>query len=184
MSVNISIASTQKIGTSPDSSVIQQHVKDILEDAIKYAISKLPAASQDEELQTLSQRHDFLCYLKCGLAKGVGDLLTQYDEQIKEVYLFEPDANPDLESSISDNGNLDATVHLLLLVGTPSAALESLITALDRALTQGLKDLEIPVYAEYRSVLDIVPITDEDVRMRRGFAVLLTSIFTPPIRIC
>ena len=161
---------------------IQRRVKDIRDDAIKYAVSKLPAASQDEDLLTLSQRQDFLPHLKCGLAKGVGDLLAQNDEQIKAVYLFEPDANPDLESSFFDY--LDATVHLLLLVGTPSAALESLITVLDRALTRDLKELEIAVYANYPSVLDVVPITDEDVRMRRGFAALLTSIFTPPIRIC
>lgn len=183
MSAIITNISTHSLGATTELTTgIQQQVKDIREDAIKYAVSKLPAASQGEDLLTLSQRQDFLCYLKCGLAKGVGELLTQYDEQIKAVYLFEPDADPDLESSFLDN--LDATVHLLLLVRTPSAALKSLINALDRELTQGLKELKIAVYARYPSVLDVVPITDEDVRMRRGFGALLTSIFTPPIRVC
>lgn len=179
---DVSKVNMQVIATAEEVTDIQQRVNNICDDAIKYAVSKLPAARQDDDLLTLSQRKDFLPHLKCGLAKGVGDLLTEKDVQVKEVYLFEPDANPDLESGVFDD--LDATVHLLLLVGTSSAALESLITALDRALTQSLKESKIPVYAKYRTVLDIVPITNEDVRLRRGFATLLSSIFTPPIRVC
>ncbi len=161
---------------------VQDLVIGIRNDAIEYAVSKMPALSQNQGLQALSQRPEFLGYLKCGLAKGLGDLLTQNDEQVKEVYLFEPDVEPEDESGTLFT--LDATVHLLVLVRTPSAALEALISALDRALTQSLKDLKVPVYARYRSVLDVIPISDEDVRMRRGFATLLTSIFTPPIRVC
>jgi len=160
-----------------------QEVTTIFRDkAIEYAVSRSSVPGRKEDLQTLSQKQEFLSHLKCGLAKGVGDFLSQNDVQVKEVYLFEPEANPDVESGVLPT--LDATVHLLVLIGTPSAALEALISALDRALTQSLKDSTIPVYAKYRSVLDVIPITAEDVKQRRGFASLLTSIFTPPLRVC
>ncbi|HET6444929.1 MAG TPA: hypothetical protein VFI27_10170 [candidate division Zixibacteria bacterium] len=182
MSPNVSNVDWQDIRVAAEITDIQEHVNAIRDNAIEYAVSRLPAASRDEDLVALSQRQDFLSHLKCGLAKGVGNLLMKNDEQIKNVYLYEPDTNPEFDLGVVQP--LDANVHLLLLVRKSSAALEALIIALDRALTQSLKESEFPVYAKYPSVLDVVPITDEDVRMRRGFATLLTSIFTPPIRVC
>jgi hypothetical protein len=172
----------QDLHISAEITDIQEHVNVIRDNAIEYAVSGLPAASRNEDLVALSQRQDFLSHLKCGLAKGVGDLLKKNDEQIKSVYLYEPDTNPEFDLGVVQP--LDGTVHLLLLVRKSSAALEALIIALDRALTQSLKESEFPVYVKYPSVLDVVPITDEDVRAGRGFAALLSSIFTPPIRVC
>lgn len=179
---NVSNIKQQDMHLAEKVTDIQENVYDIRDHAIEYAVSMLPATRRDEDLSTLSKRQDFIRYLNCGLAKGVGDLLTKNDEHVEEVYLFEPDTNPDFDSGVIRP--LDATVHLLILVKTPSAALEALITALDRALTQSLKEANFPIYEKYRSVLDVIPITNEDVRMKRGFATLLSSIFTPPIRIC
>ena len=109
MSSDISKVNTQDIAAVEEVTDIQHRAKVIRDNAIKYAVSKLSAAWQDKDLRTLSQSKDFLPHLKCGLAKGVGDLLTEKDVQVKEVYLFEPEANPDIESFVFKNINSFAT---------------------------------------------------------------------------
>ena len=78
---------------------------------------------------------------------------------------------------------VDATVHLLVLVNSSSAALEAFISALDRALTASLTSLPSPKFAERDSILDVNLLTEKDVESGRGYAVLLSSVFTPPLKV-
>ena len=68
-------------------------------------------------------------------------------------------------------------------VATSSAALEAFIAALDRALTDSLKGLPSPLFAERKFTLDVSLITEKDVRLGLGPAGLLSAIFTPPIKV-
>jgi len=154
----------------------------IRDNAINLTRSQLPTFQKDQSLDVLLLRQDFIERFKCGLAKGIGDTLAAFDKQVCSLYIFEPSTNPDIESG--ENLSLDPTLHLLLLVKTPTAALEAFVTSLDRALTQRLKELPYPLIADCESILDIVLITKEDVERRRGYAALLTSLFAPPLKIC
>jgi hypothetical protein len=78
---------------------------------------------------------------------------------------------------------VDATVHLLVLVKSSSAALEAFISALDRALAASLTSLPSPKFTERGSILDVNLLTEKDVESGRGYAVLLSSVFTPPLKI-
>lgn len=177
-------ASTTSETAIPLNRVTKVHelVETIRDEAVTYALSKLAPSKRGVDLVELSKRPEFLSEFKCGLASGVGDALIAHDGQVRSIYLFDPTANPDLESGIGTS--IDATVHLLVRVNTPSAALHAVIDAIDVALTQSIKSLGWPIYANFRSVLDIIPITEKDIRERKGFAALLTSIFAPPIRVC
>ncbi len=161
---------------------IQELVETIRDDAVKFALSKLTPFQRTKELERLVWQQEFLSHFKCGLAKGVGDTLLAHDGQVRTVYLFDPSANPD--SVEGGEMTADAAVHLLVRVKKRSAALNTLISALDQALTASIKKLGWSRYSSYRSLIDIIPITDEDIQERKGFAVLLTSLFSPPIRVC
>ncbi len=161
---------------------LQEVAETIREDALVLARSKLPRFQRDQDLEILFQHRDFLERFKCGLAKGIGDTLAAHDEQVSALYLFNPSANPDAESG--EEIQLDATLHLLLLVNTPTAAMAAFIASLDRALTQCVKELPLPLSPKCDSILDVIPITTEDVKKRRGYAALLSSIFAPPLKIC
>lgn len=161
---------------------IQDLVETIRDDAVTFALSKLTPFQRTKELEMLIWQHEFLSHFKCGLAKGIGDTLLSHDEQVRTVYLFEPSANPDAVEGIEMSA--DAAVHLLVRVKKRSAALNTLISAMDKALTASVKKLGWSRYSSYRSVIDIIPITDEDIEQRKGFAALLTSVISPPIRVC
>jgi hypothetical protein len=71
----------------------------------------------------------------------------------------------------------------LVQVAKPSAALEVLIVSLDKELTAKLRALPSTRFAERASVLDVNLLTEEDVRLGTGYAVMLSSVFAPPLKV-
>ena len=78
---------------------------------------------------------------------------------------------------------IDGTINLILVVSSPTAGLEAFIASLDRSLTQSLKELPLPILATYDSVLNAILITKKDLELGKGHAALVTSIFTPPLKV-
>lgn len=154
----------------------------IRDDSVSYAVSMQPRGRRCMELSTLSGCRDFLDHFRCGVAKGVGDTLMAHDEQVTEVFLFDPTASADAEDCVELLP--DANVHLLLRLRARTAALTAFVDSLDKALTASVKQMNWGIYANYGSILDVIPVTDEDMKERRGFALLFSSVIAPPIRIC
>jgi hypothetical protein len=70
-----------------------------------------------------------------------------------------------------------------VVVQSPSAALDAFIASLDRALTASLNELPSPKFEQRTSILDVNILTEGDVKQGRGYAVLLSSVFTPPLQV-
>lgn len=109
--------------------------------------------------------------LKHALASGVARALAENDKFVRAVYAYDP-APP--QGAAANH----STIHLLVLVAKPSAALEAFIATLDRALVTQLQNLG---HLNPRdSVLDVNLFTPEDVRRGVGYAALLHSMSPPP----
>lgn len=153
----------------------------IREEALAAARERLSDPRRSPDLASLLRRPDFFERFKYGLASAVSRTLAANDSRVQATYVYEPSANPDIETGAELPP--DATLHLLVLVTQPSSALEAFIAALDRALTDNLKELPSPRFTERNFTLDASLITEKDVRLGLGPAALLSAIFTPPIKV-
>lgn len=155
--------------------------KRICHQALLETYDKLVPVEQELSLERLFQRRALFQSFKYSLAKGVAETLVTNDKRVRTVYVFEPSANPDAEAE--EDLPLEATIHLLVVVETTSAALEALIASLDRGLVQCVQALPSPLLADRRSILDVNVVTEEAVRHKTGSANLLSSIFAPPLKL-
>ncbi|KAA3644196.1 MAG: hypothetical protein DWQ07_18990 [Chloroflexi bacterium] len=153
----------------------------IIEDAVQLANTRQNISLEDEKIDTLLDRREYLGTFRYGLAKGITEALVENDAGVVAVYSFEPNANPDAETE--DYLSLDGNVDMIALVEKRSAGLVAFTDSLDRALTERINEFSTPVYAKCSSLLDVKFVTQEDVDEGRGFAVLLQSLFSPPMRI-
>ena len=74
-------------------------------------------------------------------------------------------------------------IHLLVLVTASSAALEAFIAGLDRALIQAIQTLPSPLLTSRRFLLNFVVLTAAEVERGTGYGSLLSSMFSPPLRV-
>jgi hypothetical protein len=149
--------------------------------ALDFARSKLPPIKQDQELETLFQQRDFLCAFKHGLVESTCHVIGDYDTKALESYYFEPCTNPDAQSG--EDIPIDGTLNIILVVMSKTAGLEAFINSLDRALTKTLKELPLPLLDSYDSVLNVIPVTAEDIEKGKGYATLLSSVHAPALKV-
>ena len=159
---------------------LDEVVETIREDALTLAQERLTAPLRGLELKRLLRRPEFVENLKHGLALGIANTLAAHDANVTAIYTFDPSTNPD--SDLGDT-TVDPTVHLLVVAQSSSAALEAFIASLDRALTASLNSLPAPKFEERQSILDVNILTARDVEQGRGYAILLSSVFAPPLKV-
>jgi hypothetical protein len=130
-------------------------------------------------LKTLLEDLDFVDCFKHNLASGIARVLAAYDRQVKAVHFYDPLVCS--EGREGSNLPIDATIHLLVEVRHPSPALSVLVGALDHALTESLKELPSALFVHRQFTLDVNVLTPEDIKVGRGHATLLSSLYTPPL---
>jgi hypothetical protein len=162
-------------------SYLEDVARTIRDDALTLVRQKFAAPQRDLDLESLLNRRDFVEYFKHGVASGIAGVLAAHDQRVQAVYIYDPSANPDSELGVALP--VDATVYLLVRVSTPSAALESFIASLDRALAESMKELPSPLYEQRESILDTCVVSEIDVQQRRGYGAMLSSLFAPPLRV-
>lgn len=162
-------------------SYLEDVARTIRDDAIALTRQKLAAPNRDLALETLFYRRDFVEYFKHGVASGIAGVLAAHDQRVRAVYIYDPSANPDSELGVALP--IDATVYLLVRVSASSAALESFIRSLDRALVESMKELPSPLYERREFILDTCVVSEADVQQRRGYGAMLSSLFAPPLKV-
>lgn len=170
-----------QIGIKPVSSLIET-AETVRSNAVELARSKLMPREQSEDLKILLLRKDFVEYLKHALAQELAQVIATFDQRVEAVYLFDESTNPGASTEDYPTAQ-DLTIHMLTLVTSDSAALEAFTISLDRAMTQVLNELPSQAFTDRTSFLNFLPITENDIVERRGYAVLLSSIFAPPLKI-
>ena len=154
----------------------------INENALNRAGAMMPARDRQNGLAGLLARPDFTGYFNYALAIEIARVIASYDRLVQSVYLFEESANPD---ALTEEGptSRELGIHLLAFVTSASAALEAFVNSLDRTLTVVLNEHPSEAFAGRTSFLNVIPITENDVKERRGYAVLLSSIYARPVKI-
>ena len=175
--------------SDPETQLDKKQVSSLLEtaetvrsNALNLARKKLLPREQDAGLAKLLERRDFIDYFKHALAQEVAQVIATYDQRVQVVYLFEESTNPDAQTE-DYLSSVDLTIHLLALVTSASAALESFVASLDRALTEALNELPSDQFGKRSSFLNVMPITEDDIKDGRGYAVLLSSFYARPLKI-
>ena len=155
--------------------------EEIRESALVFVREKLTAFQRGLDLNGLLRRSEYFEIFKYGLAIGVAEVLSRYDQRVQAVYTYELQTNTDVEAG--EAAPLNPTLHMLLLVSTPSAALEAFINSLDRALLASLKELALPVLKQRDFILEVNLVTRQDIQYQIGYAKLLSSVFAPPLKV-
>jgi ribosomal protein L35AE/L33A len=118
-------------------------------------------------------------YWRYGLAKRMAECLADWDESVKAVYAVDYDATPD--DLAFGTATQPVLVHLIAWVDRKTAALDSLVAALDGALVQRVA--ELMGMDRLAHLLDVQVVDDEDVESRRGYGAALTSLHNSPIQV-
>jgi hypothetical protein len=155
--------------------------EEIREGALAFVREKLTAFQRGLDLIGLLRRSEYFEIFKHGLVIGVANVLARYDQRVLAVYTYELQTNTDVETGEAVPFN--PTVNMLLLVSTPSAALDAFISSLDRALLASLKELALPVLKQRDFILEVNMVTKQDIQYKIGYAKLLSSVFAPPIKV-
>ena len=158
---------------------VDEVAETLRDDALARTKEKLN--EHDGSLISLFTRRDFFESFKYELTVQVAELLAASDRNVQAVYTFDADANPDAEAG--EELPPDPTLRLMLVVSTPSAALQAYVDSLDRALVSSLKTLPSPLFKQRELILDVSLLTGQDIEQRRGYAKLLTSIFAPALKV-
>jgi len=153
----------------------------IRDDALEWAQSGLGILDRGLALQDLFEQPRFVDRFRYGLAKGVAESIAANDQRVQAIYLFDNELTSDIETGCELP--IEVAVHQLALVSAPSAALQSFVISLDRALVECLQELPVRLYRERERILDVKLVTEYDVENRIGYAILLGSIHSPALEI-
>ncbi len=122
---------------------------------------------------------DAASYWRYGLSKVIAECLADWDDSVKAVYAVDYDATP--HDIAFGSARLPVLVHLIAWVDRKTAALESLVAALDGAL--GGEFAGLMGTDNIAHLLDVQVVDDEDVEARRGYGAVLTSLHNRPIQV-
>lgn len=160
---------------------INDSVEEIINLSINDARQKSSQFNQDKDVSILLQDKVFTDQLYYCLAENIAAEISKNDTSIESAYLFDPSANPGIECG--DYLPIDPCLHLLLVVEKVSAGLDAYLSGLDRAITESIKKMPSPIYADIHSFLDVILVTQQDIEARKGYAALISSIYSPPLRV-
>ncbi|MBC7264881.1 MAG: hypothetical protein H5T64_11085 [Chloroflexi bacterium] len=148
--------------------------------ALEFCAQKMGLHGPQAVIDRLRQGDSTACgYFHYGLAEQVAKHLAEFDEDVKTVYLYSYDATP--EDVCFGEATPASQVHLIIWAQRKTAALNSLVNALDRALVEGYGTMiGTP---QLMHLLDVQIIDDDDVKRRVGYGALLSSLHLPPIEI-
>lgn len=153
----------------------------IFDQAIDFCTQKMGANSRAAVIALLGQQDRTACeYCAYGVAKQVAAALGAADENIRAVYTLDYDATPE-DRCFGEGPPSTPFVHLLVWTQRKTAALDSLVAALDRALVQAHSDT---IGSRGQStLLDVQIVDDADVERRQGYGAFRAWMHQQPIEI-
>jgi hypothetical protein len=115
---------------SPQVARLDDLADTVLRQALVMADQHSGAASGSADLASLLPSPDFASRLELALAAGVARVLGQHDSRIVAVFGYQPALASRQPSELTDA----VAIRLLIVVTAPSAALQSFVGSLERAL--------------------------------------------------
>lgn len=158
-----------------------ERAKSLTEIAINEARLKMPKVYDELDLPALMTDVMYIENLKIALANLVAEEIADNDPSVEKIYAFNPELNPGSHSDPSTP--IDLSIHMLCVVEKSSAAVNALISSLDRGIAAAIRELPTNWYNQLETVLDVIIISNKDIQERKGYATLLSSVYAPPLRI-
>jgi hypothetical protein len=150
----------------------------VLDRAVEFCAQKLNHITPEAVIDLLRQGdHSTYRYWLYGVAKYVSEHLGAWDESITAIYIYEYDATPE-DLSLAEAAP-DPLIHLIIWAQRKTAALNSLIEGLDRALIQAHSELLGTHQLKY--LLDVQVVDDQEMNNRRGYGALFSSLHHRPL---
>ena len=153
----------------------------ILVKAIEFCAQKIGASELTTVIDLLGQQDRAACeYCLYSVAKQVAASLGGMDENVKAVYILDYDATPE-DRCFGTEAQNTRLIHLLVWTRRKTAAFDSLVEALDRALVQACSDT-VGIRGS-ATLLDVQVVDDGDVKLRRGYGAFRAWLHQQPIQI-
>ena len=154
-------------------SKLVDRVTNMLEDSLRYSAEKL---GKTDAMDLLKQNNGHaLGYFRYRLAGQVGIYLGETSEHVLEVYVY-----PEM-----CHEEITATLPLTLIVHVEryTAALESIVDALQSSLLDEYKKIFSPVTDNLSIFLNVHIVDEDDFLKRKGLAAAVNSLHTPALRV-
>jgi hypothetical protein len=145
--------------------------------ALDFCTQKMGLNTADGALlQVRAGNPEARSYFEYGLSKGLAEHISALDQEVTAVYLYEDEATPE---DIIFGQAKPSLIHLIIWAQRKTGALDSLLVALERAVSQRYTEmLELP---ELTYLLDVQIVDDAEVKARVGYGSLLNSLHLRPL---
>lgn len=154
---------------------------DMVEEALGFYARKVRAQTMEEVLDTIREGNCQACQsVKYSLAKQIGEYLGSVDENVRAIYIYEPDYAWGIYGADGEEPNLSSGINMIAWVNRDTAALSSVVASLDEALRQARTPLLCPRASRICYGLDVVVVDDQEVSNRTGYGALIRSIHVRP----
>ena len=151
----------------------------MLEQALAYCVEKAHLAGRDAAVAGLVAGDAAITsYFHYSLAKQAAAYLGTWDQDVKAAYLFDDDATPE---DVCFGEARRPLVHMIVWAERKTAALNALVSTLDRALAGQITAAFDLAGQEY--ILDVQTVDDAEVAARTGYGALLSSLQRHPLQI-
>jgi hypothetical protein len=151
----------------------------VLDAALQYCAEKMRidspkvAASHLRALDTNARS-----YFEYGLAKALTEQLGELDDEIVAGYLYNDEATTD---DIIFGEAFPTMIHILIKVERKTSALNALISAMERSLSQRYAEvMEKPRLAH---LLDVQLVDATEIESGVGYGALINSIHNSPLQV-
>lgn len=173
-------SSAVKVTPQTPSRTVTEVAETALARALEFCAQKMMLGNPQAAIDCLRRGDSHACgYFQYGLAREVAGCLGELDEGIRAVYLYDDEATP--EDACLGAARKVPLTHLIVWARQKTAALDSLLAGLDRALAEMLGDLVDR--SQFSHALDCQVVEDVEVETRTGFGALLSSLHHRPIEV-
>jgi hypothetical protein len=158
--------------------LINQAMADkMVEQAISHCAEKSFGGDTQRTLQYLRQGRCDICGLVIDdLVVQIGEYLGRMDKTVKAVYKYGPEQMTNA-SRPDKRGPRKTGINLVAWADRKSAALEALGTTLESALSESRRKVGCRIATPACYTLDLQIVDDEDVHQRRGYGVVVDSLY-------
>ena len=153
-----------------------QAANELCEKALDDAKSRLHPLLQNNELERLAQRVEFIQAFKSSLEQRIARKLAAWQPGVEAIFQFD-------QTRTENRETWDGSIHLLVKVPRPSDALKSLGRKLDRSLVRYFRQLGWSRFQELQSILEVQQVTPRELRHGTGYGAMFFAVYTVPVKV-
>jgi hypothetical protein len=148
-----------------------------IDQGLDLCVAMMKLHDRDEAVTLLREHGGEACgYFEYGLIRHLAEYIGALDDQVQAVYQYDDEATPE---DVIFGEAMPSLVHVVIWAQRKTGALNSLVTALDRTVTQCYAELMFT--PEQVHLLDVHVVDDAEVNSRSGFGAMFTWLHHRPL---